>query len=50
MIEELSVKMQYSYCYTDKEYEGQATMNCYSGSVDYLSEMFIECPYYTPID
>lgn len=45
----------YDYCYTDREYEGIATMGCCSGmvggtkSTEYLSESCIDCPYFVMI-
>lgn len=43
----------YDKCYSEKEYDGIAVFGCCRGMVDrtrntgYLSEMCIDCPYYT---
>lgn len=43
----------YDKCYSEKEYDGIAVFGCCRGMVgrtrntEYLSEMCIDCPYYT---
>ncbi len=46
----------YDKCYSEMEDDGAAVFGCCGGVVggtrntEYLSEMCIHCPYYTPID
>ena len=55
-IKSLFPSMSYEYCYTDREKEGYAAMNCCGGlaggtiATEYLSEQCIGCPYLVLID
>ena len=51
----LAVTPEYDKCYSDREREGYASMNCCGGltggtkTTDYLSEMCIGCPHYVDL-
>ena len=50
-----AVTPEYEKCYSDREYEGYASMGCCGGltggtkATDYLSEMCISCPHYVDL-